>query len=103
MKIETIWTESEGANVIHALRRRYGNLTARVVIKLAAREVAELQRQEQQKTPTNTGMQANAQICQMIVEDQLNHLVREKLLTRTQCMSVRDHFVSIVACKLLHG
>ena len=55
--------------------------------------------------PNNTGMAGEIppQICQMIVEDQLNHLVREKLLTRPQCMQVRDMFVAIIAGKLRHA
>ena len=44
MKIETIWTEREGANVIYALQQRYGNLGARTLLKYAVRETVEMGR-----------------------------------------------------------
>jgi len=44
VKIETIWTEREGANVIYALQQRYGNLGARTLLKYAVRETVEMGR-----------------------------------------------------------
>jgi hypothetical protein len=71
----------------------------------AGKELAALKSAVIANTSTNTGMagEISPQICQMIVEDQLNHLVREKLLTRPQCMQVRDMFVAIIAGKLRHA
>jgi hypothetical protein len=43
-----------------------------------------------------------SQICQ-VVDDQLNHLIRNNYLTRTQCSEVRDKFVAIIAGKLHHA
>jgi hypothetical protein len=43
-----------------------------------------------------------SQICQ-VVDEQLNHLIRNNYLTRTQCSEVRDKFVAIIAGKLHHA
>jgi len=53
----------------------------------------------------NTGMQADSQICQNIVEDQLNYLVRIGLdfQDRDEKDSVRDNLYRIVAGKLQHA
>ena len=53
---------------------------------------------------TNIPMQANAQICQNIVEDQLGYLFRIGLdFNEGEEDSVRDNLYRIVAGKLLHG
>jgi len=51
----------------------------------------------------NTGMLANAQICQNIVEDQLDYLIRIGLdFKEGEKDSVRDSLYCIVAGKLQH-
>ena len=51
----------------------------------------------------NTGMLANAQICQNIVEDQLDYLIRIGLdFKEGEEDSVRDSLYHIVAGKLQH-
>lgn len=44
MKIETIWTEREGQNVLYALRQKFGDLAPRTLAKYAIREVIEMDR-----------------------------------------------------------
>jgi hypothetical protein len=63
---------------------------------------AEERRAEKRELAATTANKPSVVICQNIVEDMLNHLIREKLLTRSQCMSVRDTFVGIVVGKLTH-
>ena len=54
-------------------------------------------------TSANTPMLANAQICQNIVEDQLNYLIRIGLdFKEGEKDSVRDNLYRIVAGKLQH-
>jgi hypothetical protein len=42
-----------------------------------------------------------SQIC-LVIDDQLNHLIRNNYLTREQCSEVRDQFIAIIAGKLSH-
>lgn len=56
-----------------------------------------------EQTPTNIGMQANAQICQLIVEDIMALLVRNKMMGSVHVGIARDKIYSIVAGKLLHA
>jgi len=51
---------------------------------------------------THAGSEASTQICQMIVDDLLSYLERNAILTRPQCMSMREAFLYIVAGKLQH-
>ena len=54
-------------------------------------------------TSNNTPMLANAQICQNIVEDQLNYLIRIGLdFKEGEKNTVRDNLYRIVAGKLQH-
>ena len=50
MKIETIWTQNEGDSVLFTLRRKYGELAPRTLLKKAVRDrVEQLRRLEQMK------------------------------------------------------
>jgi hypothetical protein len=71
------------------------------------RRERELRRQHTKEgtpsTSTNTGMLANAQICQDIVEDQLDYLIRIGLdFKEGEKDSIRDSLYRIVAGKLQH-
>ena len=62
--------------------------------------VKEIRAKLEESAPSASTNIGNYAIYQNIVEDQLNHLIREKLLPRSQCMRVRDAFCSIIAGKL---
>jgi hypothetical protein len=46
LKIESIWTQNEGYNVLYALRKRFGDKAPRTLIKWAVRDYVELLRKK---------------------------------------------------------
>lgn len=60
MKIgNSVFTQNEGGNVLYALRERYGNLSESVLLKYAAREVTELQRQARMNNKEHAQLSSN--------------------------------------------
>jgi len=49
MKINTVWTDGEGTNVLYALRKKFGNLAPRTLVKYAVRAYVEQARLERLK------------------------------------------------------
>jgi hypothetical protein len=69
-------------------------------ISLAADRLDKISSAIVESASNNTGMQANAQICQLIVEDIMACLVRNNMLNGVRVYSARGMISTIVAGKL---
>jgi hypothetical protein len=49
MIIKSVFTESEGDNILYVLKKTYGNLKPKTLIKYAIREFVEIKRLERNK------------------------------------------------------
>ena len=97
MKIDSIWTDSEGHNVLYALRQKYGDLAPRTLVKYAVRELIETER-------VRRNIERNAHKCkhntldynQMLVAD-LRKLVRYLVDLCGECSIEECNFPGPVA------